>query len=378
MKRRITTLLLTFIMLFSMSNVCFDDAKVVDAGEKEIIKEEIETESLQVTPREATISMLLNAGWTMAEINDWYTEDDLKELDENVKAVSNSTRYTVGYENSETGEVETQDLSRQEFEYGVNQDSCQQDDHDNTKLGTVSSSGILELQPVYGWGDMDSDTPNDDIYFGYESGGFSGASIYNADSECYLKQNMGLMWMGNDTYCVQYRYEWMKEPFYKLTDHFAVALGDDLAVDIEPRQAFTFKYNLLGTEYVEKITESSQTSTFCYNWCSIKYSTWQGRQVKISWPSADNGCIVGCHLRGFLTFFATINSRHRSLEFSVYAQYFHGKVLVNENASIGGFEGSSIKPRLNYATETHHMVVRAKNPYADEILTVKGNINKGK
>lgn len=372
MKKRIIALLLVSLMLTTLINICYaNPEEAVTDEQSEVTREEIEKERPSLTAREATISMLLNGGWTMDEIDEWYTEEDLLNLDENAKAISNSTKYVVGYENAETKEVITEELTRQEFDYGLNQALCAEEDHDNTELSTVSSNGILELQPVYGWTDMDHITANDRLYLGFESGGYSGASIWNADDSCYLKQNMGLIWMANDTYAVQYRYEWKKEPYYTCMDHFAVALSTNLVVHENPRESFTFKYSMAGTEYIEKIvTGSEPTTTYPYGtkWCALRNVSYgQGRQVRINWPTRpqDNR---GRSLKGYLTFYTKINDKYTYQEFIAYAQYYHGKIEVSPSASIGAsISGTSvsfsISQGLNYTAESHPMEVRAKNIY---------------
>ena len=357
MKKVLTSFLALLLVLQIFSIAVLADESVAPE-ESEVTREEVLKERPAITPREATISMLLDAGWTMEEINDWYTEEMLLEMDQNTKAISNTAVYTVNYEDAATEEMTSEELTRQEFDYRVNQKQCGEEDHDQTELKNLSSNGLLELQPIYDWEAMNDVTADDRLYFGYE--GYSGASIWNADSSCYLKQNMGLEWLGNDTYNVQYRFEWMTEPYYKLTDHFAIFPADDLISHDSPREAFIFKYNLMGTEYVETLS-----STSC---CKMQYvSMNEGRQMRINYPKAAQD-IVSSKLRGFFTYFLQINKRYSSQRFIVYAQYFHGKVSVNASASIsfsisGANVSFSISPSKNYTAESHPMSVRAFNPY---------------
>lgn len=373
MKKRIIALLLVSLMLTTLTNICYaNPEEAVTDEQSEVTREEIEKERPSLTAREATISMLLNGGWTMDEIAEWYTEEDLLNLDENAKAISNSAKYIVGYENTETDEVITEELTRQEFDYGLNQALCAEEDHDNTELSTVSSNGILELQPVYGWTDMDHITANDTIYFGYEAGGYSGASIWNADDYCYLKQNMGLIWMANDTYGIQYRYEWKRNPIFMIVDHFGVVLPTEFSVrDADSREAFTFKFNMDGTEYVEKITSNNHTSSYYgIQYCAKSLiGGAQGRHVRIGWPRSLDGMRGGSNLKGFLTFYAEVIKKYTSDMFIVYAQYYHGKNGIDANAKIyANVSGEigvsfSISPTDGYVKESHHMQVKARSPY---------------
>lgn len=368
MKKRVVVLAFITIMLFITTIICFADESEITLNEQnEVNREDVEQEYPSISSREATISMLLNSGWTLKEIDEWYTEEDLKELDESAKAISNSTQYIVGYENTETEEVVTKEMTRQEFEYALNKSICDEDEHDITALSAVSSNGVLELQPIYGWTDMDHITHNNGIEFGYEAGGYSGASIWNADNECYLKQNMGLIWMSNNTYAVQYRYEWKKEPHNNLIDYFAVAPATDLTVHENSREKFTFKYNYNGTEFTEEITPASHTCNQNKYWCTLnRVSMGQGKQVKVLWPAV--GDTTAKNLRGFLTYYLSINNRYTYDKYYVYAQYYHGKVAFNRNASIGvtssGIDLSfSISPNINLTAESHPMEVRARNIY---------------
>ncbi|MCI9449218.1 MAG: hypothetical protein HFE30_03055 [Clostridiales bacterium] len=75
-------------MLSSASIIIHADTEDSDI-QNEVTREEIITERPEISRREATISMLLDAGWTMEEIDEWYTEEALLELDEHALAVSN-------------------------------------------------------------------------------------------------------------------------------------------------------------------------------------------------------------------------------------------------------------------------------------------------
>ncbi|MCI8590106.1 MAG: hypothetical protein HFE77_05275 [Clostridiales bacterium] len=354
--KRARVLLMTDALVLGLCNgIWANDAEDSSVAADEITREEIVTERPSITRREATISMLLNAGWTMEEIDEWYTEEDLQELDENALAISDSALYTVNYENPETEEVTSVELSRQEFDYGVNQTKCAEEDHNNTELQTLSSNGVLELQPIYDWENMNGETRNDRIYYGQS--GNSGASIWNADSSCYLKQNMGMVWMGDDTYQIQYRFEWKTEPYYKLTDHFAVVPATDLVVHSNPRVFFTLKGSLDGETY----------NILPDNLYSISnLSMGQGRQVKIKWFHADSLTIP--YYLGYLRYYVSINNKYTYKEFIAYAQYYHGKLGIKPSASIGASISGptasfSISPSWYYTTESHPMEVRAKNIY---------------
>lgn len=369
MKKRIISALLAAIMLSTASVSVHADSENSEV-QNEVTREEIITERPEISRREATISMLLDAGWTMEEIDEWYTEEALLELDEHALAVSNTASYIVNHENIETGEVISEEISRQEFDYGVNKEDCKEEDHENTNLSTLSSNGVLELQPIYGWGDMDHITANDRIYFGYggtSNGvqGVSGASIWNNDSSCYLKQNMGMVWMGNDEYQVQYRFEWKKEPYFKIKDYFAVSPATDLLVSTNPRQSFTFKYTLSQSgNHSETCTTSSQH-------CDISNLSYgQGRQVKIHWPFDFLGDLKknATDLKGFLTYQTHINNKYTYQEFVAYAQYYHCQSEYDPSLSISfsttGVTGSfSVNHSKIYHAETHPMEVRAKNIY---------------
>ena len=372
MKKQITAIILTISLLLALSNFIFAEDTSYSPEAKEVTKEEVMKETPSITPREATISMLLDSGWTRAEIDEWLTEEMLLEYDNNAKAVSNNSTYTVNRENSETGEIVSEQLSRQEFDYGVNANRCREEDHDNTKLSTLSANGVLELQPVFGVGSVDHITTNDKIeYLPYpDNNGVSGASIWNADSECYLKQSMALVWMGNDTYVVQYRYEWMTEPRNKLSDYFAVALVTDLIVDDNPRESLTFKFNINGIDYVETLENTTFTSFdeevyFC---TLSSLSNAQGRQVGIKWPQNPHA-FTSSNLKCYLQFYAKLNNRYTYQKFIAYAQFYHGKILVNTSSQISfntsdGVSGEfSISSSFNYVQESHPMQVRANNIY---------------
>lgn len=123
MKKRIISVLLAAIMLSSASIIIHADTEDSDI-QNEVTREEIITERPEISRREATISMLFDAGWTMEEIDEWYTEEALLELDEHALAVSNTASYIVNHENIDTGEVVSEEVSRQEFDYGVNKENC--------------------------------------------------------------------------------------------------------------------------------------------------------------------------------------------------------------------------------------------------------------
>ncbi len=367
MTKKLISVFVAVILLLGMQTAVFADSTETQDG-AETTREEVMQERPEITRREATISMLLDAGWTLEEIDDWYTEEALLELDENALAVSNNAVYTKYYESAEEDESEAVELSRQVFEYELNQVQCAEEDHDNTSLSTLSSNGVLELQPVYDWNDMDGETRNDRLYMGQS--GYSGASIWNSDSSCYLKQNMGLVWMGNDTYQVQYRFEWKKEPYYRLHDYFAVAPATDLIVHSNPRESFVLRYNLLGKECTNTLT--SMNSSEGSIWCTMSpVSMGQGRQVKISWPCVSNlgtATTFATTLRGYLRYYLKINNKYTYEEFIAYAQYYHGKMLASSSASIGVSASGpsisfSISSAFNVDAETHPMEVRAKNIY---------------
>ena len=104
--RKTSAILLTSVLVLGLWNgIWASDVDDSSSATDEITREEIVTERPSITRREATISMLLNAGWTMEEIDEWYTEEDLQELDENALAVSDSALYTVNFEDAETEEV---------------------------------------------------------------------------------------------------------------------------------------------------------------------------------------------------------------------------------------------------------------------------------
>ncbi|MCI9449217.1 MAG: hypothetical protein HFE30_03050, partial [Clostridiales bacterium] len=233
-----------------------------------------------------------------------------------------------------TGEVVSEEVSRQEFDYGVNKENCNEEDHENTNLSTLSSNGVLELQPIYGWGDLDHITANDKIYheFGGTSNGVwgvSGASIWNSDSSCYLKQNMGLVWMGNDQYQVQYRFEWKKEPYFKLVDHFAVAPAKGLIVHEDSRESLTLKFKYAGKDYTETLTQPAFKTALSK---MRNLSMGQGRQISFNWLYDDN-TIKPYELKGFFTYYARITEPYVSNTFIVYAQYYHGTVQPSINSS---------------------------------------------
>ena len=354
--RKTSAILLTSVLVLGLWNgIWASDVDDSSSATDEITREEIVTERPSITRREATISMLLNAGWTMEEIDEWYTEEDLQELDENALAVSDSALYTVNFEDAETEEVTSVELSRQEFDYGVNQTKCAEEDHDNTELQTLSSNGVLELQPIYDWENMNGETRNDRIYFGQS--GNSGASIWNADSSCYLKQNMGMVWMGDDTYQIQYRFEWKTEPRHKLADHFAVVPATDMTVHSNPRVSFALKGS-----YDRKTNFTLPEDLYSISSLSMG----QGRQVKVIWPVIDIHQVPYC--LGFLRYYVSLNNKYTYKEFIAYAQYYHGKFGLTSSASIGvslsGPSASfSISPSFGYTVESHPMEVRAKNIY---------------
>lgn len=362
MTKKIIALFVAVILLLGTQTSVFAESTKTQDG-AETTREEVMQERPEITRREATISMLLDAGWTLDEIDDWYTEEALSELDENALAVSNNAIYTKYYDYSEDGEPETVELSRQAFDYELNQVQCAKEDHDNTSLSTLSSNGVLELQPVYDWNDMNGETRNDRLYMGQS--GYSGSSIWNSDNSCYLKQNMGLVWMANDTYQVQYRFEWKKEPHYRRCDYFAVAPATDLVVHSNPRETLTFRYSLAGQDCTENLT--STNLSWGHKWCTMSsLSMGQGRQVKIVWPEFPEG--YGTSLRGYLSYYLKINNKYTYDEFIAYAQYYHGKFGTSTSASIGvsisGPSASfSISGTIKPVAETHPMEVRAKNIY---------------
>ncbi len=360
MKRSLFSVLFSVVILLQPSQIIF--ASSTSSYEaNEITREEVLESRPEITPREATISMLLNGGWTMEEIDEWYTEEALSELDENAVAISNSAIYTVNHENTETGEVVSERVSRQQFDYGVNKVECDEEEHSETELSTLSSNGVLELQPIYGWDSMNHITANDRVYFGTE--GYSGSSIWNADSECYLKQNMGLVWMSNDRYKVQYRFEWMTEPYYTLNESFAIALTTGLIVHENPNEYLALKYSINRVEFEETL----DSTTYTHVYCSLRnLSQAQGRQVNYGWPKFVD--VYAQDIRGFLSFDARINEKYTYQQFIAYAQYYHGKLLANSSADISfSFSGASanfsISPSIHYITESHPMEVRAYNKY---------------
>ncbi len=374
MKKQLTAIILTISLLLALSNFIFAEDTTYSPEAKEVTKEEVMKETPSITPREATISMLLDSGWTRAEIDEWLTEEMLLEYDQNAKAISNNSTYTVNRENSETGEIVSEQLSRQEFDYGVNANRCREEDHDNTKLSTLSANGVLELQPVFGVGSVDHITTNDKIEYLYypDNNGVSGASIWNADSECFLKQSMALVWMGNGNYVTQYRFEWMTEPYYKLTDSFAVALATDLIIHDNPRQYFVLKYTAVDIDSQEEVTSLLPDGV----WCDIDMLTsTPGFQVTIDWPELPyprDQLLAPVYpvtqLKGFLQFYAHVNNRYDYDQFFAHAQYFHGILALNVDPTItvditGVAASFSINWSLKFVKESHEMDVRANNPY---------------
>lgn len=364
MKKRFAIILCTCLILTSMSNI----STVAESSTNEITREEVETIKPAISKREATISMLLNAGWTMEDIKEWYTEDALLELDENVLGISETVRYTANHEDAESGEVQSKELTRQEFDYHVNRVKCAEEP-DTTELNIISSNGILELQPIYGWQDAENKYPSGSgLHYDYQSGGYSGSSVWHNDSSCYLKQNMGLLWVGNARYTVQYRFEWMTTPLYRLNDYFAVGLATDMIVHNNPNASFVYKYTLVG-DAVETLTTSSPNGTFS---SMTPLSFGQGRKIKVTWPYVNamgSGHLYGTNVRGFLSFDALVNNKNTYDIFIAYAQFYHQKIAWDPSISIGfdadGVSGSfSITPSNYHTAETHPMEVRAHSFYS--------------
>ena len=171
--------------------------------------------------------------------------------------------------------------------------------------------------------------------------------------------------MGNDSYLVQYRFSWEKEPFNKIRDYFAVAPATDMMVHEDPRVKMTFKYNLDG----EKV-ETLQDGT--YNHFTVSnLSMGQGRKVEIIWPykiTYQTNGEPAKNLKGYFTYYARLNNKYTYDNYIVYAQFYHGKFEIIGSASIGvSITGSSasfsISPSFAFVTETHSMDVRAKNIY---------------
>ena len=296
-----------------------------------------EVEKPQLSQREVTINMLLEAGWSMAEIEECLTEEQLEDFDQNARYMQNSTTYSVNTID-ENGEMVSTGMSRQQFDYELNQIN---DDPAEVKEPTnLSSSGVLELQTLAG--------PVYDGNSGFHEPDKAGGS--------YLKQQFWVTWMGNNRYLTSYRYEWETEPFNKSNDVFGIIWDNNITRGASTGfTTYTYKYSYNGKQY------------------TVNSPVAQGNEINGTYCVVDlkNGNELNgdafYDLMGYLQINTYINNTSPYIQrFDYVANYLHLRANIDFTPSISIDSYTLDVTNSNqYVLELNNPALSVVNPYAN-------------
>ena len=279
--------------------------------------------------KEKAISNLINAGWTMNEINDFLNDEELLKYSDCGKIVSETHYVRIEHqaqnsnsdgENAISGDkknIETDcavNLTKDEFFKEVNEKKSEK----AAAKATLSS---------------------------YDDG-----SDDHTTSDGYLRYTLSASYGGNSAYSLSLRYQWYITPGTRATDVIGLGHGDALT----QTTSATNVYNVFKADYAEYpgstgTLENSGKKVIADN---------GGTAISFDLPAnyaSDAYTVTYSNFRGYMRYDAVITyPTMANQSCGIYGIYKHQALGVKFNPSIGYPSGGtlSVSPSLNYVAET--------------------------
>ena len=276
MKKRalLLLLLLAFILNCGCHTITVSDNKTADATE-----------------------VLLQSGWTQADIDDLMTEDALLEFANTTEAYSQEKYYRVKNDTAE-------EISEEQCEKEINQTEI-------TEKSGKSASNSEQSVPLKTTAE--------------KSGGNS-----------YVKINLYIYNAGNREYVISARFEWLKRPIFRGTDIFTLGHSNTLdQAGTNNDVYYVFKFT---STQVDSITNTAKQVYEHVSYSPTTRNTDFGGTVITQRLFNDNVIEPGIstlytNQRGYLQYRAVVNNKSAAYA-DIYAQYSHKKLSSTDDISI--------------------------------------------